>query len=490
MVDSLAVFPAGFRATDSTDGSPLSGAVIRFYDAGTTTPKIVYADADLTTELGTSVTTDSLGYPTSNGTTKTQIYVGTASYKIRIETSTGAEIVTHDNVKGAVVSDDGSSSAAVTALFPVVTKSLDYTVLAADQNKLIAVNCSSGDVILTLPSAVTVGNGWGILVQHAGSANQAVLASVSSQTISEGSKSFGTTFALGLNGEECWIISDGGNWRVTSHTTPFPKVNPIPVIDRVTAAPGTPVEGGYYLVTSAYSTFSTHDIIQYTDNGYVAFSPYTDCGWIAYVADEDLNYQFVGSSWQTMASGVTALTADTNPDSTNDYVLSYDASGSAAAKVLHANLPGALLGLLEDLQTANTAPGNATASAWTTRTLNTETYDRLGIISISSNQFTISAAGTYEIFFESPFFTSAGKARARLYNVTDAAEVQVGTGGGWGGGTGATMWYSQGIARVTIAGSKTFRIEYWATSTSVDLGVVSNINSKSEIYTRVVIRRG
>jgi hypothetical protein len=52
------------------------------------------------------------------------------------------------------------------------------------------------------------------------------------------------------------------------------------------------------------------------------------------------------------------------------------------------------------------------------------------------------------------------------------------------------MWYSQGIARVTIAGSKTFRIEYWATSTSVDLGVVSNINSKSEIYTRVVIRRG
>ena len=306
MTDAVAVFPPGYRLTDSTDGSPLSGAVIRFYDAGTTNPKIVYADADLTTELGTSVTTDSLGYPTSNGTTKTQIYVGTASYKIRIETSTGAEIVTHDNVKGAVVSDDGSSSAAVTALFPVVTKSLDYTVLAADQNKLFAVNCSSGDVILTLPSAVTVGDGWGILIQHAGSANQAVLATVSSQTISEGSKSFGTTFALGLNGEECWLISDGGNWRVTSHTSPFPKVMPIPVIDRVTAAPGAPVEGGYYLVSSAYSTFSTHDIIQYTDNGYVAFTPYTDCGWIAWVADEDLYYKFRGTAWVAESASDTA----------------------------------------------------------------------------------------------------------------------------------------------------------------------------------------
>lgn len=342
MVDSVAVFPAGYRLTDSTTGAPMSGAVIRFYDAGTTNPKIVYADADLTTELGTSVTTDSLGYPTSNGTTKTQIYVGTASYKIRIETSTGAEIVTHDNVKGAVVSDDGSSSAAVTALFPVVTKSLDYTVLAADQNKLIAVNCSSGDVILTLPSAVTVGNGWGILVQHAGSANQAVLATVSSQTISEGSKSFGTTFALALNGEECWLISDGGNWRVTTRTMAFPKIMPIPVIDRVTAAPGAPVEGGFYLVTSAYSTFSTHDIIQYTDNGYVAFTPYTDCGWIAWVADEDLYYHFRGTAWVSeYATASIPGALKTSSQSVQETGSATDTAVTPATQQFHAGHPKA-----------------------------------------------------------------------------------------------------------------------------------------------------
>lgn len=299
MADAVAVFPPGFRITDDATGAPLNGAVLTFFDTGTTNPKIVYADQDLTTPLGTSVTTNSVGAPTTNGTTQTLIYVGTASYDVYCVTSGGATVYPFPfiNVKGAVVGDAGSSSEAITALFPVVTKSLDYTVVSGDQNKLIAVNCSSGDVILTLPSAVTVGNGWGILVQHAGSANQAVLATVSSQTISEGSKSFGTTFALGLNGEECWLISDGGNWRVTSHTTPFPKVSPIPVIDRVTAAPVSPVEGGYYLVTSAYSTFSTHDIIQYTDNGYVAFTPYTDCGWLAYVQDEDTTYQFQGTAW-------------------------------------------------------------------------------------------------------------------------------------------------------------------------------------------------
>lgn len=305
MTDAVSVFSAGDRLTDDNTGAPISGAVVEFFDAGTSTPKTVYADAELSIELGTSVTCDSQGYPTSNGTTRTLVYVGTPSYKIVIKDGDGNTIVTHDNVKGAAAEGSGGGGGAVTAAFPVVTKSLDYTVLAADQNKLFAVNCSSGDVKLTLPSAGTVGDGFAIQVQHAGSANQAIIETVSSQTISEGSKSFGTNFSLALNGEECWIVSDGGNWRVTSHTTPFPKVMPIPVIDRVTAAPGAPVQGGYYLVSSAYSTFSTGDIIQYSGASYVAFTPYTDCGWVCWVADEDLYYHFRGTAWVSWAASDT-----------------------------------------------------------------------------------------------------------------------------------------------------------------------------------------
>ena len=27
------------------------------------------------------------------------------------------------------------------------------------------------------------------------------------------------------------------------------------------------------------------------------FTPYTDCGWVAYVADENITYQFIDSAW-------------------------------------------------------------------------------------------------------------------------------------------------------------------------------------------------
>ena len=71
MTDSTYVFPPGERITDDSTGAPISGATIYFYDAQTTNPKTVYADADLTASLGTSVVTDSQGYPTTNGITRT-----------------------------------------------------------------------------------------------------------------------------------------------------------------------------------------------------------------------------------------------------------------------------------------------------------------------------------------------------------------------------------------------------------------------------------
>lgn len=304
MTDSTYVLPPGERITDDSTGAPISGATLYFYDAQTLEPKTVYADADLETSLGTSVVTDALGYPTSNGSTRTLIYVGTAPYKLVIQDADANTIATHDNIPGAVVSAS-STDVSVTASFPVVTKSLAYAVLAADQNTLFKVNCSSADVTLTLPSAVTVGSGWTIRVQHAGSANQAILATVSSQLISEGSKSFSTSYALSLNGEDIEIRSDGGNWHVVSHTSPFIKVaqGVIPITDRLSAPPVSPQHGALYLLTSspsgAWSSFAQHDIVQYHggSTAWVNFTPYTDCGWQAYVADENLNYQFQDSAW-------------------------------------------------------------------------------------------------------------------------------------------------------------------------------------------------
>lgn len=311
MTDAVAVFSPGYRLTDNTTGAVVGSGTLEFFDAGTSTPKTVYADENLTTALGTSVQCDSLGYPTSNGTTKTLVYVGPASYKVVAKDGDGVTLWTHDNVKGAVETTSSGGGASVTAEFPVVTKSLDYTVVDADQNTVFAVNCSSGDVKLTLPSAVTMGSGWAIRVQHAGSANQALVETVSSQTITEGSKSFGTMFALALNGEDLMLVSDGGNWRVVNHTTPFIKLaqGVLPITDRLTAPPGSEVQGSLYLISGspsgAWSSFAQHDIAQYTGAGWVQFTPYTDCGWLAYVADEDTYYRFMGSAWVSDAASDT-----------------------------------------------------------------------------------------------------------------------------------------------------------------------------------------
>lgn len=309
MTDSVAVFPPGYRLTDNSTGAPLSGAVIRFFDAGTTNPKTVYSDGNLTTSLGTTVTTDSLGYPTSDGTARTMIYVGTEAYKIEIETSGGVTIASHDNVKGAVeIVDVGDLS--VTSTRPVLTKSLNYTVLAADQNTYFRSNCSGGDVTFTLPSAATVGDGWLVTVQHAGSANETFIATVSSQTLSDGALSYGTSMVLTHQGEEVTLVSDGGNWNVFSHTVALFKTGSLNLLvaDRLSTPPGSPAAGSLYILTSsptgAWSSFAEHDVVFYTGAAWVRIAPGE--GWTAWVADEDLRYTFTGSTWQA-ARATTAL---------------------------------------------------------------------------------------------------------------------------------------------------------------------------------------
>lgn len=306
MTDAVQIFPPNYRLSDNSTGAPISGAVIKFFNAGTTTPKTVYADQDLTTALGTSVSTDSLGAATSDGTTKTLVYTDTSSYKVRIETSSGSLIVEHDNVKGAVAEGAGTS-ASVVETRTVETKSLNYTIVAADQGKAFAGNCTGGDVTFTLPSAAAsdVGNGWLCTISHAGTANQVIIATSSSQTITSGALGYGTALALSNSGEEITLISDGGNWRVFMHTGPHIKRGQgvLTIADRLAAAPGSSPEAGLlYIATGAATWGSTsianHDVVMHTTGGaYVKITPPTDCGWVAYVQDEDRYYSFQSSAW-------------------------------------------------------------------------------------------------------------------------------------------------------------------------------------------------
>ena len=140
---------------------------------------------------------------------------------------------------------------------------------------------------------------------------------------------------------------------------------------------------------------------------------------------------------------------------------------------------GALLGILEYQLAAGTDEGAVTN--WGTRGLNTEVFDRLGIISLTSNKFTLDP-GTYEIEWESPHM---GGGRTRLYNTTGSAVVAYATAGRWTGGTGNTMTYSTGHTRVTIADATQFEVQSYG-----NVGVCYTNLSAPEIYTRVIIRRG
>lgn len=113
MANAVAVFTPGQRIT-GTDGVPVPFATVRFYEAGSETPKAVYADPDLTVELGHVVYSDAGGYPVASesATSKTLVYATSGTYKVRGFDEAGVVLFEHDNVKGAVIPgvDAGGSS--------------------------------------------------------------------------------------------------------------------------------------------------------------------------------------------------------------------------------------------------------------------------------------------------------------------------------------------------------------------------------------------
>ena len=136
--------------------------------------------------------------------------------------------------------------------------------------------------------------------------------------------------------------------------------------------------------------------------------------------------------------------------------------------------------IIADQKSQNTPGGTFTKDAWRTRDLNTEIADPDGIVSISSNQFTL-GAGTYLIKWTPPAWNVRDQ-QSRLYNVTDTSEVAVGAS------NDATYFGdSTGSARVTITGSTVFSIEHQASSTIATNGLGAAANFGTEQYTTVEI---
>jgi len=301
MPDAVQIFPPGFRLLDETR-TPVSGGKAKFYNAGGLVARTVYSDSGLSSSLGSTVYTDSGGVPVASqgSSTPVMVYTGTTAYKIIFTTSADVAIITLDNIKGAPDTSTFLTTGSTSTLtIPVISKTGDYTIVAADRSKVVNADATGGTFTLTLTSAVTLGDNWSVFIRNTGTTNPVKVAA--SQAISGPWAGIGSTTSFALQpGESAFIVSNGATFLIPAMAPSFlhNTVGVILIADRVSAAPGAPTAGARYIVSGAFSTFEQEDIIEADGAGsFFEITPPTDCGWLAYVQDEDLFYRFTGSAW-------------------------------------------------------------------------------------------------------------------------------------------------------------------------------------------------
>jgi len=410
MTDAIAVLPPLWRALDA-NGAPYSGAKLKFYDSGTTTPKTVYSDSGLLTALGTTVYCDAGGCPvtTEGGSTKTKIYTGTAAYKVIITDVDDATIATYDAIRGAIDTSTFSITSAAPE-FPVVAKATTtWSVDVAAPGTLYNANPTGGSQVVTFPSAVTAGDNFTFGIRHngQGSANTITYQAIGAQTIKEGAGAAAISGTLTGYSETKWFISDGADWTVSSYVPPLVKDGrPIVFADRTTAAPASPTPGARYLVNGTPTGtwlslgFSEHDIAEANGlGGWIKITPATDCGWIAYVQDENLHIAHAGTAWVDWSN----ITAPVQGYSKVMFLQHQQTNGTAGGTATSGS---------RQTYPVNTFVNTGSSNAITGATLSTNTISDLPV-----GRYRIDGAAAFVLTNDSQLF---------LYNSTTATDLVAG----------------------------------------------------------------
>jgi hypothetical protein len=160
-------------------------------------------------------------------------------------------------------------------------------------------------------------------------------------------------------------------------------------------------------------------------------------------------------------------------------------SGSLERPVISMTAPDVIV---EEQQAGGTGGGTATSGSWFTRVLNILVRNAGTIASLATNQVTL-GAGTYYFSWSSPCGL-VDSFQSRLFNVTDSTVVKYGTNE-YSASSISVITRSIGSVTVTIAASKTFRIEHQVTTSSVNAGAlgVSNAFGVTGIFSRLEITK-
>ncbi len=142
--------------------------------------------------------------------------------------------------------------------------------------------------------------------------------------------------------------------------------------------------------------------------------------------------------------------------------------------------------IIADQKAYDANGGTFTSGDWRTRDLNTELADPDGIVSISSNQFTLQA-GTYFIRATAPAYKT-DRSLMKLQNITDATLVGVSIPNYLANNVGIQGEAKLSV-RFTISGAKTFEIQHKAATTqnTYGFGIAHDENGYNSIYTIVEI---
>lgn len=150
-----------------------------------------------------------------------------------------------------------------------------------------------------------------------------------------------------------------------------------------------------------------------------------------------------------------------------------------------------LIAIIREEQVSDTDGGAFTNGADRTRTLNTINYNKYGtgVVSLASNQFTITPSGTqtFRVEWAAPA-TMVGGHSSFLYDVPAIAD----RGRSWGAfsNTGTTTKdYSEGVTHVTISSATAYEIRHRCTNTKTVYGFGYKTSIGTEIYTVVKIYR-
>jgi hypothetical protein len=119
--------------------------------------------------------------------------------------------------------------------------------------------------------------------------------------------------------------------------------------------------------------------------------------------------------------------------------------------------------VIADQKPNGTTSGDFVTGAWRTRDLNTELFDPDGIVTISSNQFTLQA-GTYLIKWHTPGY-KVGSHRSGLYDITGTAFIEYSMTM-YADNSNSVQNVASGSARVTITAANTYEIQHRCSTTN------------------------